>query len=148
VPGQAVGVYEPAHGLVRAVLPWADGHAPARSMFGRVRASVHAGDRWRQDRHCWPWAFLGEIDRRGACGLTRQQEGLPCARGQVLRSVGRLETGHGAEPRVPVWAAQGGAHLCRRLRVQRDQATRDGDRVLDLLPHVPLRKASAQRVAR
>ena len=44
--------------------------------------------------------------------------------------------------------AYGGTHLCRRLRVQLDQATRDGDRVLDLLTNVPRRTASAKRVAR
>ena len=32
--------------------------------------------------------------------------------------------------------------------MKRDQATRDGDRVLSILTHLPLRKASAKRVAR
>jgi hypothetical protein len=39
-------------------------------------------------------------------------------------------------------------HLFRRLRGPLDQATRDGERELDLLPHVPLRRASAKRIAR
>ena len=66
----------------------------------------------------------------------------------TLRSVGRIETGHVAEQRVQVRDAQGGAHLFRRIRVKLDQATRDGDRVLYILTNVPLRKASAKRVAR
>jgi hypothetical protein len=66
----------------------------------------------------------------------------------VLRSVGRIETGHVAEQRVQVGDAQGATHLFRRIRVQLEQATRDGDRVLYLLTNVPLRKASAKRVAR
>src|SRR6201993_300590 len=66
----------------------------------------------------------------------------------VLRSVGRFETGHVAEQRVQVWDAQGTAHLFRRIRVKLDQATRDGDRVLYILTNVPLRKASAKRIAR
>jgi IS4 transposase len=40
------------------------------------------------------------------------------------------------------------AHLCRRIRVKLDQATRDGDRVLSMLTNLPLRQASATRVAR
>jgi hypothetical protein len=66
----------------------------------------------------------------------------------VLRAVGRIETGHGAEQRVQVRDAQGGTHLFRRIRVKLDQATRDGDRVLYILTNLPLRKASATRVAR
>ena len=66
----------------------------------------------------------------------------------TLRSVGRIETGHVAEQRVQVRDAQGGAHLFRRIRVKLDQATRDGDRVLYILTNLPLRKASAKRVAR
>jgi hypothetical protein len=66
----------------------------------------------------------------------------------VLRSVGRIETGYVAEQRVQVWDAQGSVHLFRRIRVKLDQATRDGDRVLYILTNLPLRKASAKRVAR
>jgi len=62
--------------------------------------------------------------------------------------VGRIETGHVAEQRVQVRDAQGGTHLFRRIRVQLDQATRDGDRVWYILTNLPLRNASAKRVAR
>jgi hypothetical protein len=124
------------------------GHAQERSLFGAVLATVHAEDLWRQDRNCCPCAFLCEIDRQGAGFITRQHEGLPFEVVNVLRSVGRIETGHVAEPRVQVRDAQGGAHLFRRLRVQLAQATRDGDRVLSILTNLPLHKASAKRVAR
>jgi hypothetical protein len=66
----------------------------------------------------------------------------------ILRAVGRIETGHVAEQRVQVRDAQGGIHLFRRIQVKLDQATRDGDRVLYLLTNLPVRKASAKRVAR
>ena len=42
---------------------------------------------------------------------------------------------------------QGSPHLFRRIRVKLDQATRDGDKVLYILTNLPLRKASAKRVA-
>jgi hypothetical protein len=53
-----------------------------------------------------------------------------------------------AEQRVQVGDAQGHAHLFRRIRVTRDQATRAGERVLSMLTKLPRRKASAKRVAR
>jgi hypothetical protein len=117
-------------------------------MLGRVLETVHVNDLGIQDRNFCTCAFLCEIDRRGASFITRQHEGLPFEPVNVLRSVGRIETGHVAEQRVQVRDAQGGTHLLRRIRVKRDQATRDGDRVLYVLTHLPLRKASATRVAR
>src|SRR2546428_10684080 len=148
LPGKSLVVYEPAQGLVPDVFPCEDGHAQERSLFGAVLEPVQADDLWIQDRNFCTCAFLCEIDKRGAGFITRQHEGLPFDVVTTLRAVGRIETGHVAEQRVQVWDAQGGAHLFRRIRVKLDQATRDGDRVLYLLTNVPLRKASAKRVAR
>jgi hypothetical protein len=148
LPGKSLVVDEPAHGLVRDVFPCEDGHAQARSLLGLVRETVHAGDLWMQDRHFCPCTFLCEIDHRGAAFITRQPACLPFEPVNVLRSVGRIETGHVAEQRVQVRDAQGGTHLFRRIRVKLAQATRDGDRVLDILTNLPLRQASAKRVAR
>jgi len=148
LPGKSLVVYEPAHGLVSDVFPCEDGHAQERSLLGQVLETVHAGDLWMQDRNFCTCAFLCEIDTRGAGFITRQHEGLPFETVNVLRSVGRIETGHVAEQRVQVRDAQGGTHLFRRIRVKLDQATRDGDRVLSILTNLPLRRASAKRVAR
>jgi Transposase DDE domain len=148
LPGKSLVVYEPAHGLVSDVFPCEDGHAQERSLFGLVLETVRAGDLWIQDRNFCTCAFLCEIDSRDAGFITRQHEGLSFEVVSALRPVGRIETGRVAEQRVQVWDAQGRAHLFRRIRVKLDQATRDGDRELYILTNVPLRKASAKRVAR
>src|SRR5262245_14143601 len=148
LPGKSLVVYEPAHGLLCDVFPCEDGHAQERSMLGLVLETVRTGDLWIQDRTFCTCAFLGEIDKRGAGFITRQHEGLPFEIVNALRSVGRIETGQVAEQRVQVRDAQGGTHLFRRIRVKLDQPTRDGDRVLYILTNLPLRKASAKRVAR
>src|SRR2546427_6742723 len=148
LPGKSLVVYEPAQGLVTDVFPCEDGHAQERSLFGAVLETVQADDLWIQDRNFCTCAFLCEIDHRGAAFITRQHAGLPFEIVNALRSVGRIETGRVAEQRVQVWDAQGGAHLFRRIQVKLDQATRDGDRVLYILTNLPLRKASAKRVAR
>jgi Transposase DDE domain len=133
---------------VSDVFPCEDGHAQERSLLGLVLETVQAHDLWIQDRNFCTCAFLCEIDRRGAGFITRQHAGLPFEVVTTLRSVGRIETGHVAEQRVQVWDAQGDVHLFRRIRVKLDQATRDGDRELYILTNLPLRKASAKRVAR
>lgn len=148
LPGKSLVIYEPEHGLVSDVFPCEDGHAQERALLGRVLETVQGNDLWIQDRNVCPCALLCEIDSRGAGFITRQHQGLPFEVITTLRRVGRIETGQGAEQRVQGWDAQGRAHLFRRIRVKLDQATRDGDRVLSLLTNVPLRKASAKRVAR
>jgi DDE family transposase len=148
LPGKSLVVYEPMAGLVSDVFPCEDGHAQERSMLGQVLETVQAHDLWIQDRNFCTCAFLCAIDNRDAGFITRQHEGLPFEVVTTLRSVGRIETGQVAEQRVQVWEAQGQAHLLRRIQVKLDQATRDGDRVLYILTNLPLRKASAKRVAR
>jgi hypothetical protein len=147
LPGNSLVVYEPAHGLWREVLPCEDGHAQERSRLGWVLETVPANALWLQDRHYCPCALLCERDRRGAGFITRQHEGLPCEVITTLRSEGRTASGHVAEPRGQVRDASGGMHLLRRIRVKLDQATRDGDRALYSLTNVPLRQASAKRIA-
>ena len=148
LPGKSLVVYEPAHGLVSDVFPCEDGHAQERSLLGQVLETVQTNDLWIQDRNFCTCAFLSALDSQGAGFITRQHESLPFEVVSALRPVGRIETGHVAEQRVQVRDAQGGPHLFRRIRVKLDQATRDGDRVLYILTNVPLRKASAKRVAR
>ena len=116
-------------------------------MVGLGHATVQADALCMQDRNVFPGALRREIDRRGAGCLTRQPEGLPCEWVQGLRAVGRIETGRVAEQRVQGRDAQGDAHLLRRIRVQRDQATREGARGLYSLTNLPLRQASAKGVA-
>lgn len=148
LPGKSLVVYEPAEGLVTDVFPCEDGHAQERSLFGAVLQTVQAGDLWIQDRNFCPCAFLCDIARRGAFFITRQHAGLPYEKVTSFCPAGRMETGRVAEQRVVVRDAQGTAYLFRRLRVQLDAPTRDGDRVLSLLTNLPLRKASPKRVAR
>ncbi len=97
LPGKALGVYEPAQGLVTDVFPCEDGHAQERSWFGAVLETVHAGDLWMQDRTCCPCAFLCGIDRRGAFVIPRQHEGLPYEMVSPFHAAGRVETGRVAE---------------------------------------------------
>ena len=148
LPGKSLVVYEPAHGVVSDVFPCEDGHAQERSLFGGLRETIHPRDLWIADRNFCTCALLCDIDRHGACFIIRQHAGLPFEGVNVLRSVGRIETGRVAEQRVQVRDAQGGTHLFRRIQVKLDQATRDGDRVLSILTNLPLRTASAKRIAR
>jgi hypothetical protein len=119
-----------------------------RARRGQVWETVQTNDLWIQARNFCTGACLSALDSRGAGFSTRQHESLPFEGVSALRPVGRIETGQVAEHRGQGWDAQGQAHLCRRIQVKRDPATRAGDRVLYILTNGPVRKASAKRVAR
>jgi IS4 transposase len=148
LPGKSLVVYEPAPGVVSDVLPCEDGHAQERSLFGAVHKTVQANALWISDRNVCTREFLCDVDRLGGFCITRQHEGLPYEMVSPLRPAGRVETGQLAEQRVRVRDAQGEAHVFRRLRLKLHEATRDGDRLLDILTNVPSRKGSTKRVAR
>ena len=143
LPGKSLVVYEPTAGLVSDVFPCEDGHAQERSLFAAVLGTVRAGDLWIADRNFCTREFLCDMDTRGASFVIRQHRGLPFEILSPLHPLGRVETGHIAEQRVRVVDAQGGKHVCRRLRLKLNHATRDGATLLYILTNLPARRVSA-----
>ena len=117
-PGKSLGVDEPALGVVTDVLPCDNGHAQARSLCGAVLDTVEASALWIADRTCCPRALLCEMAKRGACCVTRAQQGGPVEIFPPRRSYGRTPTGQGAQPRVCVGDTHGHKPIFRRLRLQ------------------------------
>lgn len=148
LPGKALVVFAPAHGLVTDVFPCEDGHAQERSLFGAVFATVQTDDVWIADRNVCTCGFLCGIDTGGAFFIAPQHEGLPYECLSTWRSAGRIETGQVAEQRIRVWDAHGIAHGFRRLRVKLDHPTRDGDSLLYIVTNLPRPMVSTKRVAR
>ena len=147
LPGKSLVVYEPTMGLVSDVFPCEDGHAQERSLFTAVLGTVRPGDLWIADRNFCTREFLCNLDTRGAYFVIRQHRGLPFEILSPLHPLGRVETGHIAEQRVRVVDAQGGRHVCRRLRLKLNHATRDGATLLYILTNLPARPVSAPQVA-
>ena len=148
LPGKSLVVYEPSMGLVSDVFPCEDGHAQERSLFAAVLGTVRAGDLWIADRNFCTREFLCTMNARGASFVIRGHRGLPFEILSPLHPLGRVETGHIAEQRVRVVDAQGGKHVCRRLRLKLNHATRDGATLLYILTNLPTRRVSASQVAR
>jgi hypothetical protein len=148
LPGKSLVVYEPALGLVSDVFACEDGHAQERALLGEVLPTVQANDLWIKDRNFCTRECLGEIAARGAFFVTRQHQNLPFEMLNALCSAGRIETGKVAEQRVRVIDTKGEAHRFRRIRVELDQSTRDGDRIIYILTNLPRKVASAKTVAR
>jgi IS4 transposase len=148
LPGKSLVVYDPVLGIATDVFPCEDGHAQERALLSAVLPTLQAGELWLHDRNFCTREFLCGHAERGAFFISRQHQQLPFEVLSAFRAAGRVETGKVAEQQVRVVNTDGQAQLLRRIRVELDQPTRDGDRVLYLLTNLPRRAASAKRVAR
>lgn len=148
LPGKSLVVFDPALGLVTEVFPCADGHAQERSLLGEVLPTLQPGELWLHDRNFCTRAFLCGHVARGAFFISRQHQQLPFESLTPWRRAGRVETGRVAEQQVSVTDLAGHAHTFRRIRVELDEPTREGERVLYVLTNLPHNAASTKTIAR
>jgi len=150
LPGQALVVLDPALMLIVDVLPWEDAHAQERSLLEQMLPKVQPRDLWIDDRNFCTTKFLFGIQRRQGCFLVRQHAST--LHWELLgkhRSRGRVPTGRVYEQAVRLDDPDTGASLlARRITVELDQPTREGETVVHLLTNLPVEKANAKQVAR
>ena len=149
LPGKTLVVFDPQLGLVSDVFPCEDGHAQERALLGPVLDSVQPGELWIEDRNfCTLGWLFGVVQRRKAHVLVREHKGLPWTAVSALRRVGRVETGEVFEQTVAVTAEDGTVLRLRRILLQLDQPTRDGDTEVALLTDLEEEQAGALTLAR
>lgn len=147
LPGQALVVLDPQSRLLIDVFPCEDGHAQERSLLPQVLETVEVNDLWIDDRNFCTADFLFGIIDRQAFFVTRQHALSPrCELVGRRRQVGRCETGRVYEQAVRIFQSDCRSQVVRRITVELDQPTRDGDAKLHILTNLP-KKVSAQKVA-
>lgn len=148
LPGQALVVFEPESALVTDVLLCEDGHAQERSMTAELLALVEPGDLWVADRNFCTTKLLFGIAARGGSFLIRQHastltwEALGQRAGPDSGATGAV-----FEQALRLTSDQGEVLMVRRISVELDQPTRDGDRTLHVLTNLPPEDAAALAVA-
>jgi Transposase DDE domain len=149
LPGQALVVFDPATMLVIDALPCEDGHAQERSMTESILELVRPGDLWVGDRNfCTTALLFGIIERGGSFVIRQHGSTLTWELVGPRQSQGRCETGTVFEQQVRLCDGRGGTLLVRRITVELDVPTRDGDSVIHLLTNLPEEVADAIAVAR
>jgi hypothetical protein len=143
LPGKSLVVFDPVLGLGTEVFPCEDGHAQERALLGEVLPTIKAGELWLHDRNFCTRDFLCGHVVRGAFFISRQHQQLPWEALSELRPAGRVETGKVAEQRVRVCDSAGNGYTFRRIRLELDEPTRDGEQVIYLLTNLPRQVASA-----
>jgi IS4 transposase len=148
LPGQALVVLEPELMLVTDVFPCEDGHAQERSILPEVLPNVQRDDLWMADRNFCTTAFLFGIADRQARFLIRQHASTLTY--ELLgrrRKIGRSSTGMVYEQAMRIDRPDGKSLVIRRITVELDQPTRDGEWVIHLVSNVPKRRAPAVALA-
>lgn len=137
LPAQALVVLDPARMLAIDVFPCEDAHAQERSLLAAVLETVREGDLWIADRNFCTVRFLCGIARRKSHFLIRQHGKLPWRSEGKPKRIGRCATGVAYEQKAVVTDEQGMEHILRRITVQLDEPTRDGDMEVHVLTNLP-----------
>ena len=138
LPGQALVVYDPQLDLMSHLIPCEDGHAQERSLLSQVLPLIQEGEVWIEDRNFCTTEFLFGIRNRKGYFIIRQHAGnLHWEEQSEWTYCGRSATGEVYEQAVRLWTEDGREMVCRRMRLQLDKPTRDGDTELYILTNLP-----------
>ena len=149
LPGQAVVVLDPALMQATDVIPCEDGHAQERSLAKEILERVQAGEVWMGDRNFSTAPILFGIAYKQAFFLIRQHRRNPSWEPLTEpRRVMRIDTGVVFEQKVLLRDGPDKTLEARRITLQLDKPTRDGDTELHILTNLPIYKVGAQKVAK
>ncbi len=146
LPGKSLVVLDPALGLAIDIFPCEDGYTQERALLSEVLATVEAGDLWIEDRNFCTTGFIFGIDDQQAFFLVRQHQNLPWIAESELVWSGHTEGGEVFD-QTGVVSYEGHSCRCRRVVVQLDQPTRDGETQIALLTNLPESDAPSLKVA-
>ncbi|MDJ0568662.1 MAG: IS4 family transposase [Pleurocapsa sp. MO_192.B19] len=146
LPGKSLVVLDPALGLATDIFPCEDGHAQERSLLPEVLETVEAGELWIGDRNFCTTELLFSIESKQAFFLVRQHQNLPWIAASELVWVGHTDGGKVFE-QTGVVSYEGHSCCCRRVVVQLDRPTRNGETQIALLTNLPETDAPSVLVA-
>lgn len=138
LPGHSLVMLDPERMLAIDMFPCEDGHAQERSLLPEVLPTIEEGDVIVADRNFCTMDFLAGIADRKAGFIIRQHK-------KTLRweldgdcfEEGRIDTGTVYEQSMRLLPKEGEPWLVRRISVELDEPTRDGDTEIHVLTNLP-----------
>lgn len=146
LPGLALVVLEPDQMLVADVFPCEDGHAQERSLLPQVLDTVQPKDLWIADRNFCTTGFLCGLIKRRASFVIRQHALLRHELVGTRRKVGRCPRGMLYEQKTRLTDENGQSVVVRRITIELDEPTRDGETVVHILTNLPADVADTRKV--
>lgn len=147
LPGKGLVVFDQPTRTVTDILLAEDGQTNERALMPDLLPLVQKKDLWLADSNFCTLGLLAGMALRGARFVMRQHGSI---KGQLLgkrRDAGRCETGHVFEQRLRVSDGHGGTWVVRRITIELDQPTTDGDTEIHVLTNLRKREATAATVA-
>jgi Transposase DDE domain len=148
LPGEALVLFDPEADLTTDVLLEEDGHAQERSLLDDVVGRLNARDLVVADRNMCVRKFLLGIMAQGGFFAIREHAQVQWESAGKLKRLGRTEGGRLREQRVSIRDDQGELVYLRRVVVDLDEPTRDGDTYIAVLCNLPEEDADAKEVAK
>jgi hypothetical protein len=143
LPGQGLAVLDADRGLISDFLPCADGHEQERAQLAEWVDLLEPNQLWIADRNFCTKLLFFECRLNQACFLVRRHAGLqlePCG---AMRRVGRCATGTVCEQEVVVRGDGDEQAVLRRMMIQLDKPTAEGEREICLLTNLPATVSAA-----
>lgn len=148
LPGHCLVVLDPQARLMIDVFPCEDAHAQERTLLPALLETVVRDDLWILDRNFCTMQMLVGIKKKRACFIVRQHGGS--LRSQLIgkrKKIGRSDTGMVYEQQMQLLDTDGSVLMTlRRVTVELDVPTRDGEHEIHILTNLPQR-ITALRVA-
>jgi IS4 transposase len=148
LPGFSLVVYDPDLELIVDLEPSLDAYAQERVVMNFLLERVQKGELWVADRHFSTRKIFFAITKALAAFIIREHGSNPnpTVRGK-WKKLGRIETGMVFEQKVSIEDEEGRELLLRRVKVELDEPTEDGDWTIQILTNLP-REISGKQVAR
>jgi hypothetical protein len=129
---------DPQRKLIRQVRCCEDGHTQERALVDETLAWVEPGQVWVADRNFATTRWIFGVHRRGGYVVVREHAAtLHWVAEGPERAAGRCESGRLSEQEIQVADEQGAGLTLRRITLQLERPTRDGDRVIVVLTTLP-----------
>jgi IS4 transposase len=138
LPGRSLVVYDPDRCLVIDVLPSEDGHAGERALVVDLIPAAMPGELWMGDRAFCTYNILSAWQDRGAAFLVREHAtNAKLTACGPLREQGQTDSGMVREQLVDCYGPDGSSIRLRRIELNLNKATADGETVVALLTNLP-----------
>jgi len=148
LPGHSLVVYDPDDGLVTDIIPCEDAHAQERACMGPILDDAQPGELWIADRNFSTRNILTGWHSHGSAFIVREHGRTPnpvdC--GELL-ACGPVDTGFVSEQPVSIPFEQGEVLRLRRIELQLNRPTEDGETTIRLLTNLPASTFSAEYLA-
>lgn len=147
LPGTVVAKFDLQQQLFQRAYLLEDAHAQESTVLDRVVADLQAKELVIADRHFCITKFLVDVAAAGGFFVIRQHGRLQGELRGQRENIGRSDSGMVYEQALRLRSSDGRVLTVRRITVELDTPTRDGDQEIHLLCNVPNADANAIQLA-